>query len=72
MPQRLPSIPSQEQSYGYRIDQNTQKLVYNDNPKIIFAQKMPTKEEVHFQRTSNSMGKGVKCWFSGNSKRLSP
>ena len=38
-PQRLPSIPGQLNSYGYRVEVGTNKLVQNDSPKILFNKK---------------------------------
>jgi hypothetical protein len=35
----IPSIPSASQSYGYRVDQKTNKLVQNENPNILLARK---------------------------------
>lgn len=73
-PQRLPSIPTQDQSYGYRLDPKSQKLVYNDNPKIIFAQKSSTTatpKDDYFQRTQSQLGKGPKCSMASNGQRSS-
>lgn len=35
--QHLPSIPTVDNSFGYKYDQKTKKMVGNQNPKIIFA-----------------------------------
>lgn len=70
----MPSIPTNEHAYGYRYDAASNKLVYNDSPKIMFAKKLTVLDEdnFYFQRTQQSLGKGQKCNFMGTVKRSSP
>lgn len=51
--QVLPSIPSQEQSFGYKYDEEYQKLVNNINPKILFScdLKIGSEKDFIFQKT---------------------
>lgn len=73
IPQRLPSIPSQEQSFGYRLDPSTKKLVTNDSPKIMFAKRMAIKEEdFYFQRVQSTLGKNQKTMVFSSVARSSP
>lgn len=72
--QHLPSIPTSQQSYGYRIDGKTNKLVSNYNPKILFTQTLNTtgneKEDFYFQRSHKPLGKGSKMIINSTSKRI--
>lgn len=73
VPQRLPSIPTHEQSYGYRYDGESNRLVNNDDPKIMFAKRgIVLEEDVYFQRAQSQLGKGPKCSLNSQVPRASP
>lgn len=69
--QILPSIPSMDRSFGYKIDEATNKLVSNCNPKIIFTQTITPneKEDFYFQRSVNSLSNPKNCIINSTSKR---
>lgn len=60
----VPSIPTNEQSYGYRIDQKTKKLVQNENPNVLLA-KNTLNETLKLQdiKSANSLGGGPGSYF---------
>lgn len=70
--QSIPSIPTAEQSFGYRVDQSTKQLVQNENPNILLARKTITKEiDSKIFATTNSLYKGPSsCFGKENNKGL--
>lgn len=62
--QSIPSIPNINQSYGYRFDNQTKKLVLNENPRVLLAKRSgETVESVNLAATLESIYQGPNSYF---------
>ena len=62
--QSIPSIPANSQSYGYRVDVATKKLVANESPHVLLARKsMEGLYPINFTNTLETVYRGPGSYF---------